>query len=151
MADMKKQSRRSFLSRGGLAVGLAPLAFSGPFIRSVRAGEPAPSEKVRLGMIGCGGMGQGDLQCFFQFPEVDCVALCDVDDANIAKGVEICQKKRDHKPETTKDFRNLLDRKDVDVVLIGKFHWHPDRNQNDHLPRCQSRSRVLSMNRRRRL
>ena len=70
-------------------------------------------------------MGQGDLECFFLNPEVDCVVVCDVDDARIAKGVEICDKKRGKKPETVKDFRRVLDRKDVDVVLIATpDHWH---------------------------
>ena len=86
-------SRRKFLGKSALAAGLAPLAVSSltsPFVRSVRAAEPGPNDKVRLGLIGCGGMGQGDLECFFLNPEVDCVVVCDVDDAKIAKGVEIC-------------------------------------------------------------
>ena len=121
-------TRRRFLGKTALATGLAPLALgslSSPFVRSVRAGEPAPSEKLRLGIIGCGGMGQGDLNCFFLNPEVDCVVVCDVDDAHIAKGVEICQKQRGKKPDTTRDFRRVLDRKDVDIVLVATpDHWH---------------------------
>ena len=125
---MNEISRRKFLGKSALATTLAPLAASTitfPFARSVRAAEPAPSDKVRLGLIGCGGMGQGDLECFFLNPEVDCVVVCDVDDAKIAKGVEICQTKRNKKPDTVKDFRRVLDRKDVDVVLIATpDHWH---------------------------
>jgi len=121
-------SRRKFLGKSALAASLAPLAASSltsPFVRSVRAAEPGPNDKVRLGLIGCGGMGQGDLECFFLSPEVDCVVVCDVDDARIAKGVEICDSKRGKKPETVKDFRRVLDRKDVDVVLIATpDHWH---------------------------
>lgn len=84
-----------------------------------------PREKLRLGVIGCGGMGAGDLECFFLNPEVDCPVICDVDDAHLAKGVEICDKRRGTKPETVKDFRRVLDRKDVDAVLIATpDHWH---------------------------
>src|SRR5262249_24944936 len=121
-SEMKTVTRRRFLTQTTLTTGLAPLVLSGlssPFIRSARAGEPAANEKVGLGLIGAGGMGCGDLECFFLNPEVDCVAVCDVDDSHIAKAVEICQQKRRRKPDTARDFRRILDRKDVDVVLIA--------------------------------
>ncbi len=125
---MKTLSRHQFLTQTTVATSLAPLMLSGlgsPSIHSARAGEPAASEKVRLGLIGAGGMGSGDLECFFLNPEVDCVAVCDIDDSHLAKAVEICQQKRNKKPDTTKDFRHILDRKDVDVVLIATpDHWH---------------------------
>jgi predicted dehydrogenase len=104
------------LAAGGLA---------SPFIRPARAGEPPPGNKIRLGVIGCGEMGQGDLKCFFLNPEVDCAVLCDVDDARLTKGVSICKEERGKKPDTVKDFRRVLDRKDVDAVLIATSdHWH---------------------------
>jgi len=120
---MKSFSRREFVHTSALFAGAA--AVSGPFIRSVRAGEPGPNGKLRLGLIGSGGMGRGDLACFFGNPEVDCVVICDVDDAMIAKGLEVCAKAGRKRPETVKDFRRVLDRKDVDVVLIATpDHWH---------------------------
>jgi len=125
---MQPTSRRRFLGKSALALSLAPLAagsLSSPFLRSVRAAEPGANDKVRLGIIGCGGMGQGDLQCFFLNPEVECVAACDVDDARLAAVVGICEQKRGRKPDTVKDFRRILDRKDVDVVLVATpDHWH---------------------------
>jgi predicted dehydrogenase len=119
---MKIITRRKFLKTSTVAVAATSTA---PFIRSARAGEPSPSGKVRLGLIGCGGMGRGDLECFFLNPEVDCAVICDVDEAMSAKGVEICEKKRNRKPDVVKDFRRVLDRKDVDVVLVATpDHWH---------------------------
>ena len=145
---MIQLSRRKFLGQSVLATSLAPLALASltsPFVRSVRAGEPVPNEKVRLGLIGCGGMGQGDLECFFLNPEVDCVVVCDVDDARLAKGVEICEKKRGKKPETVKDFRRVLDRKDMDVVLIATpDHWHACRPSWPARPARMSMSRSRS-------
>jgi predicted dehydrogenase len=121
---MQKHTRRKFLGKAS-AAALAMGGLGSPFIRSVRAGEPGPNDKVRLGLIGCGGMGQGDLNCFFLNPEVDCAVICDVDDAQIAKGLQICHDKRANKPDTVKDFRRVLDRKDVDVVLVATpDHWH---------------------------
>ncbi len=122
---MNEFSRRRFLKTSTVAA-VAPLALGELALpRVVRAAEPGPNDKVRLGLIGSGGMGRGDLECFFLNPEVDCSVICDVDDAMIAKGVEICEKQRGKKPDTVKDFRRVLDRKDVDVVLIATpDHWH---------------------------
>ena len=121
---MQQETRRDFLRKTALATAAAG-TLGAPFVRTARAGEPGPGNKVRLGLIGCGDMGQGDLKCFFLNPEVDCVVLCDVDDTRIAKGVGICEEQRKKKPDTVKDFRRVLDRKDIDVVLIATpDHWH---------------------------
>jgi len=118
---MKPLSRRKFLSQSTLALA----ALDAPFIRSARAGEPGPNDKIRLGIVGCGNMGRGDLECFFGNAEVDCAVICDVDEAMLAKGIAICEEKRGRKPDTVKDFRRVLDRKDVDVVLVATpDHWH---------------------------
>src|SRR6267143_1427807 len=101
----KQISRREFVRTSAVVAG--------PFIRSLRAGEPGANDKIRLGLIGCGGMGGGDLATFFLNPEVDCAVICDVDDSHLAKGVELCEKLRSKKPDTVKDFRRVLDRKDV--------------------------------------
>ena len=115
--------RRHFIRNTALLAGSA--GFAGPLIRSVRAGEPGPNSKLRLGVIGCGGMGQGDLECFLDNPDVECVVIADLDEANIGKGLAICEKKERKKPDTVKDFRRVLDRKDVDAVLIATpDHWH---------------------------
>lgn len=120
---MKTQPRRKFLQKTALFTGAA--ALTGPMIRSVRAGEPGPNEKIRLGLIGSGNMGRGDLECFLDFPEVDCVIIADLDDGMTAQGLKVCDEKGRKRPDTTKDFRRVLDRKDVDVVLIATpDHWH---------------------------
>ena len=119
---MKNLTRRNFIGQTAL-VTLAAGTF--PFIRSARAGEPGASEKIRLGVIGCGGMGQVDLTDFVANPEVECVVICDLDDARLAKGLEICAKAGRKPPETTKEFQRVLDRKDIDAVLIATpDHWH---------------------------
>ncbi|MBE0539965.1 MAG: Gfo/Idh/MocA family oxidoreductase [Verrucomicrobia bacterium] len=125
---MTQFSRRKFLGQSALAAAVAPLAASSlvsPFVRGARAAEPGANDKIRVGLIGSGGMGCGDLDCFFRFPEVECAVICDVDDAMLAKGLEICAKRERKQPDTVKDFRRVLDRKDVDVVVIATpDHWH---------------------------
>jgi predicted dehydrogenase len=107
-------SRRTFNS-------LAPFAFAA----GGRAASVAPSDKVRIGMIGCGGISVADSNAFLSHPECEIVAICDVDDAMIGKTLERLDKLRGMKPETVKDYRRVVDRKDIDVVLVcTPDHWH---------------------------
>jgi predicted dehydrogenase len=121
---MQKINRRKFLGQSALAsLALGTAGF--PFIRAARAGEPGANDKIRLGLIGCGGQGQVDLKCFFGNPEIDCAVIADIDDAHLANGIQLCADNNRKRPDTTKDFRRVLDRKDVDVVLIATpDHWH---------------------------
>jgi predicted dehydrogenase len=121
--DNNTVSRRRFIQRSSIAIGALPL-FGGLVLpNSVRAA--AVSEKIRVGLIGCGGMGKGDLATFFLNPEVECPVVCDVDDKQIAEAIKLVQEKRNSTPEAVKDFRRVLDRKDVDVLLIATpDHWH---------------------------
>ena len=121
---MQAITRRKFIG-GAAAATVAAGTMSAPFIKVLRAGEPGANDKVRLGLIGCGGMGQGDLKCFFLNPEVDCAVICDIDDEHLLAGRQICEEKGRKKPDLVKDFRRVLDLKDVDVVLIATpDHWH---------------------------
>jgi predicted dehydrogenase len=115
---MKRFNRREFLSRS--ALGLGALAMAG----NTRAAA-APSEKVRVGLIGSGGMGRGDLATFFLNPEVECPVICDVDDAMIAETIRMVEGQRGNTPDAVKDFRRVIERDDVDVVLVATpDHWH---------------------------
>lgn len=120
---MNTSSRRTFLRRSSLAACALPLA--GGLVVSPTGRAAAASDKVRVGLIGCGGMGKGDLATFFLNAEVDCPVICDVDDAQLAEGVKLVQEKRNHAPDTVKDLRRVLERKDIDAVLIATpDHWH---------------------------
>ena len=78
-------NRRNFIQKTALsAVGLG----LGPIISSSYSsiyGATAPSNKVKVALIGCRSMGFEDLNTFLQYPEVECVALCDVDDEWLQK------------------------------------------------------------------
>ena len=118
---MSRLTRRDFLSTSTSALAAATLLAQA----STASAQVAPSEKIRLGFIGCGGIGMVDLKTFFLNPEVDCAVVCDVDDSHIANAVALVEGQRGHTPDTTKDFRRVIDRKDVDVVLVcTPDHWH---------------------------
>ncbi len=126
---MRKITRREFmgnttkasLSATALAAGLAPaaMAFAGA------QKKVAASDRIRVALIGSGGQGKADLSAFLRIPEVDCPAVADIDDKRIAEGVKIVADARGKAAEGYKDFRKILDRKDVDAVIVGTpDHWH---------------------------
>ncbi|MDX9811617.1 MAG: Gfo/Idh/MocA family oxidoreductase [Bacteroidales bacterium] len=86
----------------------------------------APSDKINVGLIGCNGMGFSNLTAFLENPEVECLALCDIDDSVLNKRAADVEKMRGAKPANLyKDWRHLIDNKDVDVVIVGTpDHWH---------------------------
>lgn len=88
-------------------------------------GGVPPSERIRMGFIGLGGMGTGRLNEFLKHDDVEAVAVCDLDTKHLDRAVGIVEKARGSKPEAIHDFRRLLDRKDVDAVMIATpDHWH---------------------------
>lgn len=85
----------------------------------------AANEKVRFGVVGSGGISQADIRAFLANPGTECVVICDVDDAKIARRMKTLEEEHRIKPETVKDYRRILDRKDIDVVVVcTPDHWH---------------------------
>jgi predicted dehydrogenase len=120
---MNGMHRREFLGASAMAAaGLAsPLAFGDETKKA-----PA-SERVRVALIGCGGMGRYNLSDFMRVPEVEIVGLCDPDESHIKDGMEDVRKanRPTESIKAEKDFRKVLDRKDLDAVIVGTpDHWH---------------------------
>ena len=117
---MNGLTRRDFLGKSTKAIVAAPMLGTTLATRAVAA-----SDKIRVGLVGCGGMGKGDLATFFLNPEVDCPVVCDIDDAHVAHAIALVEQKRGNRPNGVKDFRRVIDRRDVDVVLVATpDHWH---------------------------
>jgi predicted dehydrogenase len=77
--------------------------------------------KVRLALIGTGGMGIGDTQTALMVDGVEMVAACDLYDGRLRRAKELWG---DQLP-TTRDYRELLERNDIDVVINATTdHWH---------------------------
>lgn len=112
-------NRREFMQLGILStIGLSFFPYSG-----LRA---APSDRVRIAHIGLGGMGLSHLNWFANLPEVEVVALCDVD-SHRANGA--LKKLKEIHPNSKaiiySDFRRILERKDIDAITIATpDHWH---------------------------
>ena len=115
-------TRRTFLKNSAIAA--AGLTF-GPVLQT--SGKPVPpSDKVRIGLIGCNGQGWSNLSAFLENPQTECVALCDIDDSVLQRRAGDVQKIRGAKPAGLyKDWRKLIDNKDIDLVIVGTpDHWH---------------------------
>ncbi len=111
-----------------MAASLAPAVATGCLSlvsAHARGADTGANDKIRLGLIGCGGRGRAVLGAFLGNGEVDCPVICDVDDRMLARAAADVEEKRGHAPEAVKDFRRVVDRKDVDCVLVATpDHWH---------------------------
>ena len=117
-------TRRSFLKKSSAAVALG-MAHSLFVPDSVAASKISANDKIRVALIGCRSMGWADLSDFMRYPEVDCVALCDVDRNILQNRAAEIEKSRSKRPDVYGDYRKLLERKDIDIVIIGTpDHWH---------------------------
>jgi len=97
-----------------------------PFSSLSKAGAIiAPSDKIRVGLVGANGMGFNDLTSFLTNPEVECIALCDIDRNVLNKRTDDLVKLGFQRPKLYVDYRKMLENKDIDVVIIGTpDHWH---------------------------
>ncbi len=119
---MGHETRRSFLKQAGATLGAGLAA---PYVltsAALGAGSQAPaSDRIVTGHIGVGGMGGGHVNQIRNRRDAVIGAVCDVDDARLANA----QKRAGGSPQGFKDFRRLLDREDIDAVIIASpDHWH---------------------------
>lgn len=85
----------------------------------------APSDRINVGLIGCNGMGFSDLRSMLRNSEVNVIGLCDVDRAVLERRTADLDKAGIKKPTWYRDYRTLLENKDIDIVIIGTpDHWH---------------------------
>jgi predicted dehydrogenase len=117
-----KSTRRKFIKTASvLAAGsLLPLETITASRKSVSA-----LDKIQVGLIGANGMGFDDLTSFLKNPEIECVALCDIDKNVLNRRTDDILKMNLARPKLYVDYRNMLENKDIDVVIIGTpDHWH---------------------------
>jgi predicted dehydrogenase len=121
-------ARRKFLQQSTLlaAGGLLIPAFESNAF-SIFKSRISPSDQVNIGAIGIKGMGWSNVMAALKIPGVNLVAVCDVDKSVIKNRLEELGKKNvdTSNIKTYGDYRNLLEQKDIDAVIIGTpDHWH---------------------------
>jgi len=130
MTSWLKTTRRGFLSQAATAVA-APYVLTSTALGA--ADKPAASERLTIGHIGTGGRGSHLMGNFLQVDACQSVAVADVDRGHGERAKNTIEKKyaqakRDGKYEGCEvygDFRKLVARDDIDVVVIATpDHWH---------------------------
>ena len=112
--------RRRFLKNT-----VAALATSHIVAGTAMMAKAVASERVRVGVMGAGGRALSLIQTFASNPEVDIVAIADVDESKFGPGVTAVAKLHGREPRIEKDFRRLIDDKTIDAIVIGTpDHWH---------------------------
>jgi predicted dehydrogenase len=116
-------NRRKFIhaaSVAGTSFVLAPqLGKAAGFFRG------SPNEKVVIGMMGTHSRGLYLAQNFAKLPNAEIGYVCDVDSNVVASTIADIYKRTGKKPEGITDIRKLLEKKDVDAIVIAApDHWH---------------------------
>jgi predicted dehydrogenase len=105
-----RATRRHFL-QGATTAGVA----------ASQAKSYAANDRIQIATLGVGGMGSGDTRMALSLPGVELVAVSDIYDGRLRRAREVWG---DH-VFTTRDYREILARGDVDAVIIGTpDHWH---------------------------
>lgn len=119
MPTSRQITRRNFLQ--GAAFAGAASVFCPAANRAF--GYESPNERPVFATIGLRNQGWAITSKSFQF--ADFAALADVDSKVLGKNVEKTERKQGKKPDAYKDYRKILDRKDIDAVMIATpDHWH---------------------------
>ena len=100
-------SRRSFLRVPAVAVGAATILSS-----------QSPNSTVRVAFIGVGNRGSFLLQHMLKVPGIQIVAICDLDPARVKAAVDAASA-AGHSPQSYTEYRKLLERNDIDAVVIA--------------------------------
>jgi predicted dehydrogenase len=118
-------NRRNFLKAAGAVATVETLLGSRTHLLAEPQSEPAKpvaaNDHIQIALIGAGGQGQGDTKVAVQVPGVKLVAVADCYDGRLEHSKELWG----DDIFTTRDYAQILERKDIDAIIIGTpDHWH---------------------------
>jgi predicted dehydrogenase len=126
----KNFTRREFLKVAAAGMA-APVVIPASVLGS--DARPAPSDRIVVGLIGAGGMGNSHLRSLLGRGEVQVAAICDVDKKKRESAKESVEERYAKQAQggtykgcaAYNDFRELLDRDDIDAIVVATpDHWH---------------------------
>ncbi len=112
---MARATRRGFL-KASTAGATAAVVLS-----TTNSSKAAPNDRVRIGLIGCGGRGSGVAASFAGIKNVELAMVADPDISRAGSA----SNKLPGRPPAVKDLRKILDDKTIDAVIVATpDHWH---------------------------
>lgn len=133
----KEFDRRGFIKKSaqaGLGIAFGNLAFSGKAEEVLPAlnnypFKPAKLDKVRIGMVGVGGMGTSHVSNFLKIKGCEIVAVCDIIEDRVIRAQNMAVEAGFQKPEGFSqgefDFKRMCQRTDIDLVFTATpWEWH---------------------------
>jgi predicted dehydrogenase len=108
--------RREFLQTSSVGIGV---------IAAANTSTAAPSERIRVGMVGGGGRALSLCRTFAENKQVEIVGVADIDPRRLPRAVQEISTRQGKTPTTATDFRKILDDDSIDAVVVGTpDHWH---------------------------
>ncbi len=121
--SIKKMKRRTFFQK--TLVGTLGLGISPGLSRARSQGNVPASQRVRVGFVGVAGRAGTLLRSFASQPDVEIVAVAEVDPRRLPNAMKMLHDRGLNPPTVHKDFRYLLDDSSIDGLVIGTpDHWH---------------------------
>ncbi len=129
-----RYTRRAMLRQTAAVAGSIAAPWVIPASALGKDGLIAPSNRIAIGSIGVGTMGRGHFRIFSTYPDVQLVAVCDVDPWRRNAATEVLQRAygarqpsgQFHGFKAYTDFRDILARDDIDaVIVVTGERWHP--------------------------
>ncbi len=120
------KSRREFLRETGLIAAGSSVPLFVPSSALGLGGQVAPSERITLGVIGIGPRATYNLQAMLNLPDIWCLAIADVSAERRKNGKAMVDQHYGNQDcRVYRDLRELLDRKDIDTVMVATGdRWH---------------------------
>ena len=113
-----KMNRRKFVASAAAVAGA-------PALHTGKGGPLGANDRVTCAFVGTGGMGRSNMRDFLRSGQVRAAAVCDVWDHNRDLTLQMTADQEGGKAAGYKDFRQVLDLKEVDVVVVSTpDHWH---------------------------
>lgn len=122
---MPNLSRRQFLADSFFAAALASITTSPVTAGDSSRRRVSQNDKLQVAVIGVRGRGGNHVSEFLRLPDVEIVAICDVDSSVVGNAVKAIEQKQGKPPIVYQDLRKLYENKEIDAVSMAlPIHWH---------------------------